>query len=390
MGRRERDQSRFLDYADFLEIERRVAGGETYDTAAAAVGCSTKSIQRFMARTGGVVRKKKARSPLRLCLREREDLSRGLVAGRPVYEIAAELGRAPSTIYRELALNGGRKEYRACRAEASARERARRPKPSKLTIHRRLRLEVERGLVNYWSPEQIARQLVVDYPEEPQMRVSHETIYRSLFVQARGTLRKELTAHLRTRRTRRRTHQRSARSGQGQLQNTISIRERPAEAADRAVPGHWEGDLIIGSRGRSAIGVLVERASRYVVLLHLPHGRSAEEFRLALTKQFGAIPVELRRTLTWDQGKEMAEHVKFSLATDTQVYFCDPHSPWQRGSNENTNGLLRQFFPRTADLSVYSKAHLNRVARLLNGRPRQTLGWMKPCHVFARSVASMG
>jgi len=241
-----------------------------------------------------------------------------------------------------------------------------------------------------WSPQQIAARLVCDYPDDLSMRVSHETIYRTLFVQARGALRKELTNCLRTGRTQRRPQMRSEQSGAGRLRNMILISDRPPEIEDRAVPGHWEGDLIIGKGGRSAIGVLVERSSRYVVLLHLPHGRSAEDVRAALTRQIAKLPAELRRTLTWDQGKEMAEHVRFTTDTNMTVYFCDPHSPWQRGSNENTNGLLRQYFPSKADLSLHSAAHLNAVARELNNRPRQTLNWMKPSEVFSRTVASTG
>jgi IS30 family transposase len=239
----------------------------------------------------------------------------------------------------------------------------------------------------YWSPQQIAAQLICDYPDDLNMRVSHETIYKTLFIQARGALRKELTACLRTGRAQRRPHMRTEQSGAGRLQNMVLISDRPPAIED--LPGHWEGDLIIGKGGRSAIGTLVERSSRYVVLLHLPHGRTAEDVRAALTKQVAKLPVELRRTLTWDQGKEMATHVRFSTDTNMTVYFCDPHSPWQRGSNENTNGLLRQYFPRTADLSLHGAAHLNAVARELNNRPRQTLGWMKPSEVFSRTVASI-
>jgi IS30 family transposase len=268
--------------------------------------------------------------------------------------------------------------------------RARRPKPAKLAIDSRLCREVERGLNEKWSPQQISARLREDYPDDLEMRVSHETIYRTLFVQARGALRKELTTCLRTGRAQRRPHMRTEQSGAGRLRNMVQISERPPEAEDRAVPGHWEGDLIIGKGAKSAIGVLVERASRYVMLLHLPHGRTAEDVRAALTRQVMKLPAELRRTLTWDQGKEMAEHVRFSIDTKMPVYFCDPHSPWQRGSNENTNGLLRQYFPRTADLSVHSAAHLNAVARELNNRPRQTLGWMKPSELFSRAVALAG
>jgi IS30 family transposase len=249
---------------------------------------------------------------------------------------------------------------------------------------------VERRLSERWSPQQIAARLVSDYPDDLEMRVSHETIYRSLFVQARAALRKELTACLRTGRTQRCSQKRTEHSGTGRLRNMVMISERPAEASDRAIPGHWEGDLIVGKGGRSAIGTLVERTSRYVVLLHLPDGRTADHVRVALTRQLVRLPSDLRRTLTWDQGKEMAEHVRFTIDTDIAVFFCDPHSPWQRGSNENSNGLLRQYFPKNTDLSIYSRAELAAVARQLNNRPRQTLGWMKPSELFCRSVASIG
>jgi IS30 family transposase len=315
-------------------------------------------------------------------------VSRGLIAGDSRRAIATRLGRAPSTISREVAWNGGRDDYRAVTADRAALERGHRPKPSKLLQNARLRHEVARGLLARWSPQQIAAQLIREYPDDLDMRVSHETIYKTLFVQARGALRKELTGFLRTGRTQRRPHMRTARSGGGRLQNMIMISERPPDAEDRAVPGHWEGDLIIGKGGRSAIGTLVERASRQVMLFRLPNGRTADDFRIALTRTIAKLPAELRRTLTWDQGKEMADHVRFSTDTNMQVYFCDPHSPWQRGSNENTNGLLRQYFPSRTDLSLHGTAHLNAVARQLNGRPRKTLGWMKPAEVYARSVAS--
>ena len=326
---------------------------------------------------------------MRLSLKEREELSRGLVVGDSLRAIARRLGRAPSTVSREVAWRGSRDGYRAWRADRGAIERGRRPKPAKLALNPRLCREVERGLRACWSPQQISARLIRDYPHDLEMRVSHETIYRTLFVQARGALRKELAACLRTGRAQRRPHMRTEQSGAGRIRNPILISERPPEVEDRAVPGHWEGDLIIGKGGRSAIGVLVERASRYVILLHLPHGRTAEDVRAALTRQVSKLPAELRRTLTWDQGKEMADHVRFSTDTNMVVYFCDPHSPWQRGTGENTNGLLRQYFPRTSDLSLHSAAHLNTVARELNGRPRQTLNWMKPSEVFSRTVASI-
>jgi IS30 family transposase len=380
---------RRLSHVDRVEIERRVWGGETFETAAAAVGCSTKSIQRFLAATGGLKRRVKERSPLRLSLAEREELSRSLVAGESLRSVAARLRRAPSTISREVAWSGSRERYRAWRADEEAIRRGRRPKPAKLALDARLCREVERGLLLKWSPQQIAARLRSDYPDDLDMRVSPETIYKTLFIQARGALRKELAVCLRTGRAQRRPHMRTEQSGAGRLRNMILISERPPEVEDRAVPGHWEGDLIIGKGGKSAIGTLVERSSRYVMLLHLPHGRTAEDVRAALTRQVSKLPSELRRTLTWDQGKEMADHVRFSTDTKMEVYFCDPHSPWQRGSNENTNGLLRQYFPAKADLSLHSAAHLNAVARELNGRPRQTLGWMKPSEVFSRAVASI-
>jgi IS30 family transposase len=390
MERQWSGNARRLSQADRAQIERLIWGGATFESAATAVGCSTKSIQRYLALTGGLRRRVKARSLLRLSLAEREELSRGLVAGESLRAIATRLRRAPSTVSREVAWSGSRNGYRAWRAEREAIERGRRPKPAKLAVDSRLCREVERGLLAHWSPQQIAARLICDYPDDLDMRVSHETIYRTLFVQARGALRKELTACLRTGRTQRRPQMRTERSGAGRLQNMILISDRPPEIEDRAVPGHWEGDLIIGKGGRSAIGVLVERSSRYVVLLHLPHGRTAEDVRAALTRQVSKLPAELRRTLTWDQGKEMADHVRFTTDTNMIVYFCDPHSPWQRGSNENTNGLLRQYFPRNADLSLHSAAHLNAVARELNNRPRQTLNWMKPSEVFSRTVASIG
>ena len=382
--------ARRLSEADRVEIERRIHAGEKFEVVAAAVGCSTKSIQRYLALTGGVRRRTRERSALRLSLREREEISLGLTAGESLRAIARRLSRSPSTISRELAWTGSRSAYRAWRADAEAVERGRRPKECKLARQPGLRREVVRGLRALWSPRQIAARLMQDYPDDTSMRVSHETIYRTLFVQSRGALRKELTSCLRSGRAQRRPHLRTERSGAGRLRNVVLISERPADVEDRAVPGHWEGDLLIGKEARSAIGTLVERWSRYVILFRLPNGRSAEEVRVALTRAISKLPAELRRTLTWDQGKEMADHVRFSMDTKMQVYFCDPHSPWQRGSNENTNGLLRQYFPRKMDLSQISTARLNAVARQLNGRPRQTLNWMKPSEVFSRGVALTG
>jgi len=378
---------RRLSRVDRLRIERLNRAGETFASTAAMVGCSTKSIQRYLALTGGLQSRIRERSPRPMSLKEREEISRGLTAGDSRRAIAARLNRSPSTISREVARNGGRDDYRAWSADSASLERGRRPKPAKLSVNSRLRREVELGLMAWWSPEQIAAWLVREYPEDLSMRVSHETIYKSLFVQARGALRKELTVCLRTGRTQRRPNMRTERSGKGRLQNMIMISERPPEVEDRAVPGHWEGDLIIGKGGRSAIGTLVERKSRYLMLFRLPNGRTAEDVRIGLTRTIAKLPAELRRSLTWDQGKEMADHVRFSTDAGIQVFFCDPHSPWQRGSNENTNGLLRQYFPSRSDLSEHSTARLNAVARALNRRPRQTLGWMNPAEVLGQSVA---
>lgn len=383
--RRRGNNARRLSNSERLEIQGRVRAGETFEHAATAVGCSTKSIQRLLARTGGMAPRSRPRSPLRLSLAEREEISRRLLAGDSMRTIAARLHRSPSTVSREVTRNGGTVCYRAWQADERAVRRARRPKVPKLVRCARLRSEVERLLEKRWSPEQVAHRLVVDHPHDEEMRVSHETIYRSLFVQARGALRKELTACLRSGRGQRRPNRRTDLGGR--LLDMVMISERPAEASDRAVPGHWEGDLIIGRAGRSAIGTLVERSSRFVILLHLPNGRTAEEVRKALGEHIAALPEQLRRSLTWDQGKEMAEHVAFRVETGMPVYFCDPHSPWQRGSSENTNGLLRQYFPKGTDLSVHDQARIDEVARELNGRPRHTLDWVKPSEAFARLVA---
>lgn len=375
-----------LTIEDHLELQRRVRAGQTFEAAAAAVGCSTKSVQRLMKRTGGMAPRQAERSKARLSLAEREEISRGVLANESFRRIAGRIGRSPSTVSREVALAGGRARYRAHAAEVSARDRARRPKPFKLVRSPRLREEVEAGLLQRWSPQQIAARLKLDHPDDPELRVSHETIYSSLFVQARGALRKELTACLRSGRTRRRPAKRTDLGGR--ILNMVMISERPADVDDRAVPGHWEGDLIIGKDGKSAIGTLVERKSRFVMLFPLRHGRTAEDVRKALVREVQRLPQELWRSLTWDQGKEMAQHARFSIETDVAVFFCDPHSPWQRGSNENTNGLLRQYFPKGIDLSQYSRRELTTVANQLNGRPRQTLDWRTPAEVFSQFVAS--
>jgi IS30 family transposase len=353
--------------------------------AAIALGCSAKSVQRLLVKTGGVKPRTVPQSALRLSLPEREEISRGLLAADSCHLIAIRLGRSASTVSREVAAGGGRAKYRAWRAEEMAHRRARRPKPAKLLASPRLRRAVERGLRRRWSPQQIAARLVRDYPDDLEMRVSHETIYQSLFVQGRGALRQELTRCLRTGRAQRRPLGRT--TGTGQLQHMVLISERPAEVEDRAVPGHWEGDLILGKQSQSAIGTLVERQTRFMMLLSLREGRLAEHVRQALADKICDLPEALRRSLTWDRGKEMGEHVHFTLDTGVQVYFCDPRSPWQRATSENSNGLLRQYFPKGTDLSGYTQARLDEIAAELNGRPRQTLGWETPSEAFARAVA---
>ena len=325
------------------------------------------------------------RSPLRLSLDEREEISRGLVAGESLRSIASRLGRSSSTISREVARHGGARGYRAASADRRAVRATRRPKRCKLAVNDRLRVVVEEKLEQEWAPEQISGWLVRAFPNEPEMRVSHETIYLSLFVQARGALRKELAHHLRTRRSSRRPRGYSPINGQGQLRETVHISERPAEANDRAVPGHWEGDLIFG-KGMTAVATLVERHSRFVMLVGLPNGHKAEVVADALAAKIVELPDQLRRSLTWDHGKEMAEHAKFTVETGLPVYFCDPRSPWQRGSNENTNGLLRQYLPKKSNLRERSQAELDAIAERLNGRPRQTLGWKSPSQALDEAL----
>jgi IS30 family transposase len=375
-----------LTEAERAELRRRIAVGETFVRAAAAVGCSRKTIQRLLASDAAVIPPIKRRAALRLSLAEREEISRGIGAAESCRTIATRLGRAASTVARDIVANGGRQNYRAWRADAHAVKLTRRPKVAKLARCARLRHEVERRLEMRWSPQQIAARLAIDYPDDPQMRVSHETIYQSLFVQARGALRLELSRCLRTGRARRRPRKRTA-ERRGHIAGMVLLSDRPAEVEDRAVPGHWEGDLVIGKASASAIGTLIERHSRYVMLLNLAQGRSAEHVRTKLAAKILELPKQLRRSLTWDRGSEMAEHAQFTIDTGVQVYFCDPHSPWQRGSNENVNGLLRQYFPKGSDLSVHGADRLDEVAAELNARPRQTLGWMTPSEAFARAVA---
>ncbi len=351
------------------------------------LGRQNSSVRKFIADAGGRRPTARERCALRLSLAEREEISRGLAAGLSIRTIAEGLGRSASTVCREVNANGGRAKYRALPADRGAQRRALRPKRAKLVQCRRLRAVVERKLEARWSPQQISGWLAEEYPNDPEMRVSHETIYQSLFVQSRGALRKELHACLRTGRAMRRAKAYTKGGvGQGRIRNMVMISERPAEVADRAVPGHWEGDLIFGKK-MTSIGTLVERHSRYVILLKLPNGHSAQAVRQVMAKRILTLPAQLRRSITWDQGKEMAEHVQFTIDTGVQIYFCDPKSPWQRGSNENTNGLLRQYLPRSADLSQCTQRELDAIARSLNTRPRQTLHWMTPSQAFANAVA---
>jgi IS30 family transposase len=379
--------TRRFSEAERAEIWDALERGEAMRAIARNMGRAHGSIRTWVLANAGRRPRPPGGSELRLTLAEREEISRGLAGGLSLRAIAASLDRAPSTVCREVAANGGRRAYRALKAERAARRRARRPKVAKLAACPRLRAVVEAQLAEYWSPEEISAWLARAYPDDPEMRVSHETIYMSLFVQGRGALRQELHRCLRSGRALRRPKARTKGGfGQGQITNKVMISERPAEVADRAVPGHWEGDLIYGRR-MTCIGTLVERSTRYVMLFPLPNGHTAEAVRVALAKKVRALPTELRRSLTWDQGHEMAEHAKFTIDTGVQVYFCDPKSPWQRGSNENTNGLLRQYLPKTTDLSAVTAAELNAIARSLNGRPRQTLGWRSPSEAFNEAVA---
>jgi transposase, IS30 family len=325
--------------------------------------------------------------PGRLTLADREEITLGLHGGESFTAIAARLGKAVSTVSREVAANGGREGYRAWRAHQRARQQARRPKAPKLACPE-LAAQVTSWLAEWWSPAQIAARLRIEHPHDPMMRVSHETIYQALYVQGRGELRRELARCLRTGRAKRRPRGRGENTGR--IRDMVMISERPAEAGDRAVPGHWEGDLIIGKDCRSAVGTLVERTTRYVLLLHLPGGRDAHLVEQAMRRAITALPATLARTITWDQGKEMAYHADFTIATGIPVYFCDPHKPWQRGSNENTNGLLRQYLPKGTDLSVHSAEDLARIAASLNNRPRKTLGFMKPSEKLAELLAHTG
>ncbi|MXN80193.1 IS30 family transposase [Burkholderia sp. 4701] len=384
-------QRRRIYYTDSQKalMWERWRKGESLQQIAQLFDRNHSSVQRILAETGGIQPKQRRRSSLALTLAEREEISRSVVAGDSIRAIANRLGRAPSTISRELKRNGGMQGYRANNADELAWERAHRPQICKLVRNRELAQVVASKLRLQWSPEQIAGWLKHVYAVNRDYQVSHETIYRSLYIQARGALKRELLEHLRRSRAMRRSrHHTMKTDDHGRICDTVPISERPATVEDRAIPGHWEGDLLFGS-ANSQIATLVERQSRFVMLVKVA-SKDTEAVINALIRHAGKLPQELYKSLTWDRGKEMADHTRFTVATDIKVYFCDPQSPWQRGSNENTNGLLRQYFPKGIDLSAYSQAKLNAVARRLNERPRKTLDFDTPAERFHQFVASTG
>jgi IS30 family transposase len=382
-------RKRGLDPRQRAELWQRWRAGQTLSEIARALEKPPGSVFGFVTSNGGISPPAGRRRPGSLTLTEREEISRGLSCDESQQSIAKRLSRSVSTISREVARNGGAQRYRAAEADAAADTRARRPKPCKLAVERRLQACVALKLSQNWAPEQIAGWLKQRYPHDERMRISHETIYRSLFIQARGVLKKELQAHLRTRRKMRRAKNATTKGQvRGHIIDAVSISERPADIEDRAVPGHWEGDLISGSKN-SHIATLVERYSRFTMLVKVD-GKDTNTVVAALKKQIAKLPSELRQSLTWDRGTEMAAHKDFSVATDVQVYFCDPQSTWQRGTNENTNGLLRQYFPKGTELSGYSQGALNKIARQLNERPRKTLGFRTPADTLCASVAMTG
>jgi IS30 family transposase len=369
------------------ELWKHWKSGQSLHEIGRALGKDHVVVHFVLARHGGIAPPTRRRSRRVLTLAEREDISRGIACGRSIRAIAQRLSRACSTVSREVARHGGRAQYRANEADQQAWESALRPKPCLLATHSKLQEIVASKLILDWSPEQISGWLKNRYPDDEGLRVSHETIYRSLFIQARGALKQELIQHLRSqRRIRRSRHSSVHGHSQGRIVDAISIRERPAEVEDRAIPGHWEGDLLRGARN-SHVATLVERHSRFCMLVKVP-GKDTATVVAALSQHVRQLPAALRRSLTWDRGLEMAQHKSFTMATDVQVYFCDPQSPWQRGSNENTNGLLRQYLPKKADLSCYSQSDLDEIALRLNTRPRQTLGFHTPADKLQASVAS--
>ena len=369
------------------DLWSRWKAGQSLHEIGRALGKDHVVIHFLLARHGGIAPAARRRAPSTLTLTEREDISRGIASGSSIRDIAKGLRRAVSTVSREVARHGGRPQYRAQEADHQAWESALRPKVCLLAVHVKLQEIVAGKLILDWSPEQISGRLKIQYPQDESMRVSHETIYRSLFIQARGVLKKELIQHLRSkRRIRRSRHSRASGHRSGQIVDAISIRERPAEIEDRAIPGHWEGDLLGGTHN-SHIATLVERHSRFTVLVRVP-SKDAAVVVATLSRHVRKLPASLRRSLTWDRGLEMAQHKTFTVATNVKVYFCDPQSPWQRGSNENTNGLLRQYFPKRTDLSVHTQADLDKVALRLNQRPRKTLGFQTPASTLQASVAT--
>jgi IS30 family transposase len=369
-------------------IVRLAAEGRSWEQIREEIDCAIGTVANVLRPLGGCYRPTMWQvSPARVSLPDRVEIRLGLERGWSLRRIAAGLGRAPSTVSREVAARGGTAGYQPFAAQEIAWLAARRPKPCKLARGAVLTVRVSGDLQRLWSPQQIAKRLREEFPDCPEMWVSHETIYQSLFVQGRGELRRELARCLRTGRARRIQRGRDLRGNA--IRDMVMISERPAEIADRAYPGHWEGDLIIGKDGKSAIGTLVERTTRFVMLLHLPNGRTAEQVRDAMTAKIATLPAALVRSITWDQGREMAEHTQFTTDTGIPVYFCDPHSPWQRGSNENTNGLLRQYFPKGTDLSIHNQAVLDAAADSLNGRPRETLGWKTPAEKLNELLVAM-
>lgn len=370
-------RSRVMTHDEQQEVWRRFKLGESRRAIGRALGRHDSSIGDLIGRRGGVAPVPARRAPWTLTASDRETISRGLAVGLSYRQIALQLERPTSTVSREVARHGGRRGYRATLADERAWANASRPKVCKLAQSPALQQQVTQGLEQRWSPQQIAAELKRAHPDQPELSVSHETIYRTLFIQGRGALRKELAEHLRGRRPRRRARRAPlVPTGRGQIKGAVSISERPAEAEDRAVPGHWEGDLICGALN-SQVATLVERHSRYVMLVKVA-GKDTDSVVTALAAKIRTLPESLKRSLTWDRGMEMADHASFTVATDVKVYFCDPHSPWQRGTNENTNGLLRQYLPRKADLSQVTQQELDAIADEMNGRPRETLDWLSP------------
>jgi IS30 family transposase len=358
--------------------------GDTIAEIARELGRYPATVRWMLKARGGISPRERRRSGRTLSLAEREGISRGIAQAKSFQQIAADLGRSTSTVSREVRRHGGRERYRAEDADRRAWKNAQRPKVCRLATRWRLQRVVAGKLKRNWSPEQIARWLKLEYPGDESMQVSHETIYRSLYVQARGALKKELLSHLRYQRLMRQAKVARSKGGRGRIADAVSISERPATAADRAIPGHWEGDLLAGGRN-SHVGTLVERQTRYLMLVKVRSKRT-DEVVAALTQTVRKLPIQLRQSLTWDRGKELSQHKDFSLATNMAVYFCDPYSPWQRGSNENTNGLLRQYFPKGTDLSSYTQRQLDRIARELNERPRKTLGFLTPAEKLSRAL----